>query len=81
MNPIQKLITRLVPRAWTAGMEAESRQWIVRCDTCGHERSIWEMGGIRWKAVGNPRRWMRCPNCGKVGWHTAQRSSYTPPIQ
>jgi hypothetical protein len=26
------------------------------------------MGGIRWKASGNKRIWVRCANCGKRGW-------------
>ncbi len=26
---------------------------MARCETCGDERSIWELGGIRWKAAGS----------------------------
>jgi hypothetical protein len=73
MNRLQKFITSLVPRSWAADMEAESRQWMARCEVCGCESSIWEMGGIRWKAAGNPRRRMRCPQCGKTSLHTIQR--------
>ncbi len=73
MTFIQKLVTSLVPRAWAREMEAESRAWKMRCPNCNHERSIWEMGGIRWKAAGNPRRLMLCPSCGQTGWHTVQR--------
>jgi hypothetical protein len=75
MNALQKLFTLLVPRSWAADMEAESRRWVAHCDVCGHERSIWDLGGIRWKAVGNPRRWMRCPQCGKTSWHVVQRKT------
>jgi hypothetical protein len=49
-------------------MERESRSWIARCP-CGHARSVWELGGIRWKAKGTPRRLMRCPACGNSSWH------------
>jgi hypothetical protein len=73
MSQFQKFITSLVPRSWAASMEAESRQWMARCEACGHERSIWDSGGIRWKAAGNPRRLMRCPQCGKTNLHTIQR--------
>ena len=43
-------------------MEADSRLWMLRC-SCGFEQSWWDAGGIRWKAVGNPRRWKQCPQC------------------
>jgi hypothetical protein len=66
---VQKLITTLVPRSWAAGMEAESRAWKARCQDCGNERSIWELGGIRWKAGGSPRRRTACPRCARATWH------------
>jgi hypothetical protein len=69
----QKLISGIVPPSWVASMEAESRAWIVHCRSCGFEQSIWELGGIRWKAKGSKWTWGRCPNCGKRGWHTISR--------
>jgi hypothetical protein len=78
---IQQLISRVVPSSWAASMEEESRQWMVRCQKCGYERSIWELGGVRWKAAGT--KWMlgRCPNCGKLGWHKVYHKpkSESPP--
>ena len=73
MNRTQRLVSRLVPRSWAASMEAESREWMVHCASCGFERSIWELGGIRWKAQGTKRTWGRCPDCGKRGWHKIYR--------
>jgi hypothetical protein len=46
---------------------------MVRCRSCGFARSIWDLGGIRWKAKGTKWTWGRCPNCGKRGWHTISR--------
>ncbi len=65
MNSVQKIITSMAPRKWAAEMEAESRSWLMRCDACGFEQSLWEAGGIRWKSAGNPSRLMKCPQCGK----------------
>lgn len=65
----QKLITGAVSPSLREKMEAESRTWMVQCPTCHFERSVWETGGIRYKAAGNPRRLMRCPNCMRLGWH------------
>ena len=71
MNTIQRIAKRLLPKH-AAAMEAESREWRVRC-VCGHDRSIWDLGGIRYKAAGNPRKLMKCPACGKRCWHTVSR--------
>jgi len=54
MTPIQKFLTRMLPEKWAASMEEESRSWIARCPHCGSEKSVWDLGGIRWKAAGSP---------------------------
>jgi hypothetical protein len=68
LSRFQQLISKIVPRSWASSMEAESRAWIVGCPACCFERSIWDLGGIRWKATGSKRILARCPNCGKVAW-------------
>jgi len=73
MSVVQRLIASMAPRAWARSMEQESRAWKVRCGQCSFERSVWEWGGIRWKAAGKPRRRLTCPQCGKTGWHTVHR--------
>ena len=72
MTSIQKFFVAILPPRWAAAMEAESRSWIARC-SCGFARSIWDMGGIRWGAAGQPRRYLSCPQCGKASWHTVSR--------
>lgn len=73
MSRIQRWITSIVPASWAASMEAASREWIVRCPSCGAEQSIWDLGGIRWKASGNKRIWTRCAACGMGGWQIVYR--------
>jgi hypothetical protein len=77
MSRIQQLITRFVPRDWATAMETESRAWMVQCQACGFERSVWELGGIRWKARGTTRTFGRCPNCGRLSWHKIYRRDQT----
>ena len=72
MTFVQRFFSAVLPHSWATAMQAESRSWMVRC-TCGYERSVWELGGIRWKAKGSPRRLMRCPQCGENSWHTVYR--------
>lgn len=77
MSFIQKLLTSVLPEASAKSMEAESREWMQTCP-CGHARSVWEVGGIRWGAAGNPRRLLNCPGCGKWTWHVVSRNPPTP---
>jgi hypothetical protein len=67
MTLIQKLVTTVLPRRWAAAIEADSRAWMARCP-CGHEMSVWDAGGIRYKAAGNPVKLFPCPHCGPT-WH------------
>ncbi len=60
MTFVQRLFTSIVPKSWATDMEAESRSWMVRCSNCNYERSVWDMGGVRWKAAGNPRQGIPC---------------------
>ena len=72
VTTLQRLIIGFLPAKWASSIEEESRLWILRCP-CGHERSVWESGSIRWKAAGNPRQYLRCPRCGQTSWHQMYR--------
>ncbi len=81
MSWIQRLIARRVGPDLGARMETQTRQWIVRCLTCGHERNLWEVGGVRYRSTGG-RSWtvLRCPNCGRLRCNLVYRPSVrTPP--
>jgi ribosomal protein S27E len=67
-----RILNRASPET-AAAMEAESRTSMVRCRKCGNERSIWDMGGLRYKARGRPRRLIRCTNCRRLRWAEVYR--------
>lgn len=67
MSAVQKLFQAVLPKSWSDSMEAESRCWMLKC-RCGREFSVWDSGGIRWKAAGRPYRYLQCPKCGWT-WH------------
>lgn len=73
MTRTQKLFTSVLPASWAKSMEAESRQWMMRCNKCNFEQSVWDLGGIRWKAAGNPSRKMTCQNCKEFSLHTTYK--------
>lgn len=68
MGFLQRLIVRCVPKKFAAKLEAESRAWEIVCQKCGNVSNVWEAGGIRYKAAGNPMKLFPCPNCGP-SWH------------
>jgi hypothetical protein len=76
MTTIQRFLTKILPRSKAEAMKAESLSWMVKC-TCGYEQSVWELGGIRWKAKGNPKQLRLCSKCGQRTWHTFFRKTDT----
>jgi DNA-directed RNA polymerase subunit RPC12/RpoP len=75
MGILQRIFTSILPREKAAAAESESRAWIAKCDDCGLQRSVWDLGGIRWKASGTPRWRIKCPQCGVKRWHTLRFES------
>ena len=67
MTLIQRFFMSILPRSWAEEMRAESQEWKIRCCTCGAALSIWDAGGIRWKAYSKGKlRLIRCSKCGCV---------------
>jgi hypothetical protein len=52
-----------------ARIEEESSLWMVQCGHCGFEASVWDLGGVRYRARGTKTTRRRCPECGKRGVH------------
>jgi predicted RNA-binding Zn-ribbon protein involved in translation (DUF1610 family) len=69
VSGLQRFFLAILPRSLAKAMEKESRLWMMVCPDCGRETSIWDAGGIRYLAAGNPRRRFSCPKCG-LRWHT-----------
>ena len=75
MGFIQKVFTALLSEKQMEAMKTESEDWMVQCP-CGGETSIWELGGIRYKAKSiGKRSLIRCQKCGKRTWHRYYRKS------
>ena len=74
MSWIQTFFKAVFPTSWAESMEADSRRWMLRCPKCNFERSVWDMGGIRWKAGGNQKNYMKCIGCGERSSHEAYKN-------
>jgi uncharacterized OB-fold protein len=61
------LLRRFSP-ALAAAVEAESRAWMIRCEKCGQEVSVWDSGGIRYRATRRAKPIVgKCRACGETG--------------
>jgi hypothetical protein len=75
VSRLQKFILSWMPAAWAKSAEVDSRAWTLTCTACGHDQSVWDAGGIRWKAVGNSRNYRRCVKCRKLSWQKMWRKA------
>ncbi|QDT52655.1 hypothetical protein Pan44_06670 [Caulifigura coniformis] len=55
-----------LPPSWQTAIEQESRDWRARCPKCLRETSVWDLGGVRFKAAGTPFRRIRCIHCSNA---------------
>jgi predicted RNA-binding Zn-ribbon protein involved in translation (DUF1610 family) len=77
-SSLQRFVTRFVDAKTAEAIEAHSRAWRVRCPHCGFERSIWDLGGIRYGGTGRTRMLARCPQCRRTGWHKVEKAADFP---
>jgi hypothetical protein len=75
MSAAQRFFKAILPPAAFAAMEAESRTWRMKCVHCDNQFSVWDIGGIRFKAAGTPKRYAACPACGRRAWTVLSRTS------
>src|ERR1043166_4110963 len=64
MSFVQRLVQKLASERSARDIEAESRDWMITCTQCRASRSVWDYGGIRWKARGTARMRAKCETCG-----------------
>ncbi|OUD09981.1 hypothetical protein BVC71_00200 [Marivivens niveibacter] len=70
MRWLTSLIKNKVGSRLMARIEEESRGWKCECPACGAVYSVWEYGGIRYKAGGTKKTLVRCRDCGGQHWMT-----------
>jgi rRNA maturation endonuclease Nob1 len=78
MTFLQKMVMAVLPRKLAGKVEAESRDWMLQCPACEREMSIWDIGGIRYKATNKVKLMSWCSRCGKYKWQRLYRKSAEP---
>lgn len=82
MTGFQQFLMTVLPRAWADDLRAESESWRIRCLGCGASKSVWEAGGVRWKARSQGKRTLvRCSHCGGMRMAAVERGQDEPRAQ
>jgi hypothetical protein len=42
-------IVALLPKRWAEALRVESEKWVLTCPVCGTVRSVWDIGGVKYK--------------------------------
>ena len=67
MSAVQSFARTILPTSWFDQMRASSERWMIQCTKCAKEQSVWEAGGIRWKAKSIGKRIAaRCSQCNTL---------------
>ena len=66
------MLSRVLPRRAYRALCEGTKNCLIECP-CGARRDVWEAGGIRYKAAGEPRQFGSCAACGKATWQKVRR--------
>jgi RNase P subunit RPR2 len=76
---LRDIILRFMPKPMKTEAEDESRHWVTTCPRCQQPFSVWDTGGVRYKATGGVRiTLVRCPHCGKNSFVRFERKTDPP---
>jgi hypothetical protein len=64
----------ILPARWFAAVRAGTKEWLAACP-CGGKRDLWDSGGVRYKAAGEPRQLAYCPACRKSTWQKIRKKT------
>ncbi|MBL1280998.1 MAG: hypothetical protein COA33_012030 [Fluviicola sp.] len=63
LSKSQKIMRFFTSKERFAEIKKESIQWGFTCEECKERTSFWDIGGVRYKATGNPIMQFACPKC------------------
>lgn len=64
----------ILPANLFKAIREDTKNWLLECP-CGYKRDFWDAGGVRYKAVGEPWQYHKCPECGRRTWHKVRRKT------
>jgi len=69
-----KFLKFILPARAFEAIKAGTKLWLIECK-CGLKRDFWDLGGVRYKAIGEPRQLLACPRCRKATWHKIRKKT------
>ncbi len=73
---LRDLILWFMPMPMKAEAEDESRRWIATCPRCQEQFSVWDTGGMRYKATAmRGVTLVRCPKCARNSFVRSERKN------
>ena len=69
-----RILRALLPERAFEALRDGTREWLMEC-SCGHKADLWSVGGVRFKATGEPRQWTGCAACGKITWQKVRKKT------
>jgi hypothetical protein len=74
MSREHRFLRFILPAKAFSAVRAGTKKWLAECP-CGYKRDVWDSGGVRYKAAGEPRKLGYCPGCGKSTMHKIRRKT------
>lgn len=65
LSTVQKMVKFFSTKSKFEKIMNESKRYQFDCN-CGKTSSIWDIGGVRYKAYGKPSTLVKCPHCTKI---------------
>ncbi len=76
MPASHRFLRWILPAKAFAAVREGTKRWLLECP-CGFRRDLWDAGGVRYMAAGEPRRLAWCPGCRKATWHRLRKKTET----
>ena len=64
MAAMQRFLRFILPARALEAVRQGTKLWLAECP-CGYKRDLWDSGGVRYKAAGNPLSLSYCPECDR----------------
>jgi|AntRauTorckE6833_2_1112554.scaffolds.fasta_scaffold31464_2 RNase P subunit RPR2 len=64
---LRKILQKILSDNQFQKIKESSKKWFSVCNKCGYSISVWDSGGIRFKAASKGKRVLgSCPDCKKI---------------
>ncbi len=70
-----RFLKLILPARAFEAVRAGTKKWVAECCTCGRKQDVWDAGGVRYMAAGEPKEIAFCPSCSKATKHRIRKKT------